>query len=127
MIGLRVVVVVGGEYLRGFVIRDGAVPDRRSAEIHEPVRFQIVGVKADLLPLVQRADGPDDRLRSVRQDLMVELVVRLQWPLIRDDAVPVDQRGVQQPDRIRVLLRIGRQFNVNSPRENSFSQAVREL
>lgn len=121
MIGLRVVVVVAAEYLGGFVIRDGAVPDRRSAEIDEPVRFQIIGVKADLLPLVQRADGPDDRLRSVRQDLMVELVVRLQWPLIRDDAVPVDQRSVQQSDGIRVLLRIGREFNVN-PREDSFFQ-----
>lgn len=86
------------------MVRDGTIPDRWPTEIDEPVRFQIVGVKADLLPLVQRADGPDDRLGTVRQDLMVQLVVRLQRPLIRDNAISVDQRRVQQSDGIRVLL-----------------------
>lgn len=85
------------------MVRDGTIPDRWPTEIDESVRFQIVGVKADLLPLVQRADGPDDRLGPVRQDLMVQLV-RLQRPLIRDNAVSVDQRRVQQSDGIRVLL-----------------------
>lgn len=95
------------EYLGWFVVRDGTIPNRWPTEIDEAIRFQVIGVKADLLPLVQRADGPDDRLRSVRQDLMVQLVVRLQWPLIRDDAVSVDQRRVQQSDGIRVLLQTG--------------------
>lgn len=96
------------------VVRDGTIPDRRPPEIDEPVRFQIVGVEADLLPLVQRTDGPDDRLRPVRQDLTVQLVARLQWPLIRDNAVSVDQRRVQQSNGIRVLLETGNPAEANS-------------
>lgn len=105
IVGGLVIVAVVGENLRMLVVRDGTIPNRRSTEIDEAVGFQIVGVKADLLPLVQRADGPDDRLRSVRQNLMVQFVVRLQRPLVRDNAISVHQRRVQQSNRIRVLLR----------------------
>lgn len=31
------------------MVRDGTIPDRWPTEIDEPVRFQIVGVKADLI------------------------------------------------------------------------------
>lgn len=116
-----VIVAVVGENLRMLVVRNGTIPNGRSTEIDEAVGFQIVGVKADLLPLVQRADGPDDRLRSVRQNLMVQLVVRLQRSLVRDNAISVHQRRVQQSNRIRVLLQsgnsLGRKFNVNQRRD----------
>lgn len=50
-----------------FLIRHGAIPRRRSAKLEEPIGLQIVAVKTDFLPLVQRSDGPDYGLRSVRQ------------------------------------------------------------
>lgn len=40
------------EYLRMLVIWNGTIPNRWSTEIDETIGFQIVGVKADLLPLV---------------------------------------------------------------------------
>lgn len=82
------------EQLRLLLFRNGTIPNRRSTEVDEAVGFQIVRVEADLLPFIQGADGPDDCLRAVCQDLMVQLVVRLQRSLIRDYAVPVHQRGV---------------------------------
>lgn len=59
-----------------------------------------------LVPGVERPDGPDDGLAAVGEHGAVQLVGGPQRALVRHDGVPVHQRRVQQPDRVRVLLQI---------------------
>lgn len=92
------------------LIRHGTIPHGRSAKLDEPIGLQIVAVKTDLLPFVQRSDGPDYGLRSICHYRQIQLIARLQRSLIRDDAVAVHHRRIQQPHRVRVLLRENKSF-----------------
>lgn len=96
--------------MRKLLIRHGAVPCGRSAELDEPIGLQIVAVETDFLPIVQRSDGPDYCLRYVRQYWLVQLVAGLQRSLIRDDAIAIHHRRVQQSHRVRVLLQKNESF-----------------
>lgn len=87
------------------LVRHRAIPRGRSAELDEPIGPQIVAVETDLLPVVERPDGPDYSLRSIRKYRPVQLVAGLQRSLVRDDTVAVHHRRVQQPHRVRILLR----------------------
>jgi len=87
------------------LIGHGTVPCRRPAKLDEPIGFQIVAVKTDFLSFVQRPDGPNYGLRSVRQYRTVQFITGLQRSLIRNNAVAVHQRRIQQSHRIRVFLR----------------------
>lgn len=64
----------GPHRLRGIALRHRTVPARRSPEVYEAVAFEVVRVEGDLVPLVERSDGPDDRLGLVGVDWLVEVV-----------------------------------------------------
>jgi hypothetical protein len=61
-------------------------------------------VVRDFVPGVERPDSPDDGLAAVGHDVEVQLVLRLQGPLVRHDGVSVHHGGVQESHVASALL-----------------------
>lgn len=81
------------------------IPRGWSPKLNESISLEVLTVEADLVPLVERTNGPDDCLRAIGANLSVQLIGCAQWPLVRHDTVAIHHCCIQKTDWVCVLLK----------------------